>query len=802
MKAFIVTSNTRSLLLSGIAMSALTATQLAFVPAAFAQSAQDEDVKAAGSEDSRDNVIVVTARKREETLTDVPVSISAVSADELDRAGIDNITSLFATMPGVENNSDGSRLAAKPTIRGVGSTENASIRAKVTSFIDGVPTIGSQGIGAFGGLQQVEVLRGPQSAAFGRSTFGGAINYVTRDPGNSTELSLRLGLATDDSYRIGITGATPLVGDHVRLLVALDKNVYGGSDQFVTTSGDQLGAEDNELAMVKLGFGSTDAFQAEIMYMYQNVDDGAYPLLFANLDQLTAHPLNPAGTCAIDGNGAASCVILGAVDTDAVPRIFDYDYDNATNPVLNPGTRVQRHRVQGKVSTEFSDGHSITAVGMFSDEEADTGFDRDLFTSPANKTIHVVSTPDITEYYGELRVASPADGPISWLVGASIYDYDYTNTVFANFSTGAVMDIFAEKATNIGGFFNLGFNLTDDLSISAEGRYQIDKISGAYPANPARGASEAIGNERTTKSFQPRLSINYALNPSANVYVQIARGTNPAGFNLNALDPILQTTAASESFELASFESYDEETMWNYEFGVKGAGSGFQYSAAIYYIDLKGYVQPVTANWTPADNVRLPGTSPNDYFSRVFVNTGNLNGIGAEFEGAWQISDALEVSGSVAYNGATFSDDSCSPIPVDYGVPALQTSPFRCASVGGNVPSLVSRYTTSLAATYTVPLSASVDGFVRADHSWRSKRYTQQINTDYLQAYHTVNLRAGVRIDSDLTVELFANNLLDDDTPSGAVRFFDPRLTAGMTYNTSFQPRRPRQFGLNLSYDY
>ena len=799
MKVFFNRGNSRSALLSGIAISALTATQMVFATGAYAQTA---DSQSAASNDANETVIFVTARKREETLTDVPVSISAVSADELDRAGVDSLTSLFAIMPGVENNSDGSRLAAKPTIRGVGSTENATIRAKVTSFIDGVPTIGSQGIGAFGGLQQVEVLRGPQSAAFGRSTFGGAINYVTRDPGDSPELSVRLGLATDDSYRVGITGATPLIGDDVRLLVSLDKNVYGGSDRFVTTSGDQLGAQDSELAMVKLGFGSTSAFQAEIMYMYQNIDDGANPILFANLNQLVAHPDNPAGTCAVNGNGAASCVILGAVDTDAVPRIFDYDYDNANNPVLDPGTRIKRHRVQGKVSTEFSDGYSVTAVGMFADEEGDTGFDRDLFTSAANKTIHVVSTPDITEYYGELRVASPADGPFNWLVGASIYDYDYTNTVFANFSTGAVMDIFAEKATNIGGFFNVGFDVTDKLNISAEGRYQVDKISGAYPANPARGAPEAIGNEQTTKSFQPRLSVTYALSPSSNIYFQVARGTNPAGFNVNVLDPVLQTTAASENFELAAFESYDEETMWNYELGVKGASGGLSYAASVYYIDLKGYVQPVTANWTPADNVLLPGRIANDYFSRVFVNTGDLNGFGAEFEGAWQVSDALEVSGSLAYNGATFSDSSCSPIPVDYGVPAVQTSPFRCAGVGGNTPPLVSRYTTSLAATYTVPLSASVDGFVRADHSWRSKRYTEQINTDYLQAYHTVNLRAGIRTTSDVTVELFANNLLDDDTPAGAVRFFDPRLTAGMTYNTSFQPRRPRQFGINLSYDY
>ncbi|MGY0638490.1 MAG: TonB-dependent receptor plug domain-containing protein, partial [Paraglaciecola chathamensis] len=85
--------------------------------------------------------ILVFARKRGEEVKDVPVSLSAMSSDALAKAGVSDITSLFALMPGVENNADGSRIANKPAIRGVGSTENSSIRAKVTTFVDGMPIV-------------------------------------------------------------------------------------------------------------------------------------------------------------------------------------------------------------------------------------------------------------------------------------------------------------------------------------------------------------------------------------------------------------------------------------------------------------------------------------------------------------------------------------------------------------------------------------------------------------------------------------------------------------------------------------
>jgi iron complex outermembrane receptor protein len=743
--------------------------------------------------------VVVTARKRAELSRDVPVSLTALKSSALQDAGIANLTDLFAKVPGVENNADGSRIAQKPSIRGVGSRENASIRAKVTSFIDGVPVLGTQGIGSFAGLDRVEILRGPQSATFGRSTFGGAINYVTRDPGDAVEMEFRARLADHETRQLSAVVGMPVAADRLRFLLTLEERNYGGDSHWKTTSGVQLGAQNDKLATLKLSFNPGGTVRGSLMYMYEKVDDSEPPALFASLAQQVPHPLNPTGRCAING-GSASCVIVGAVQT--VPLVFDYDYNNAANPVLNPGTRIERERLQGSLSADVGAGYSLTAVVAHNTEDSDSWFDRDTFRSSAMGTIHAASTPVMNDNYGELRLQSPDEGRLDWTVGASIYDYDYVNTVYTNLTANIVMDLFAESAKNTGVFASLKYQLSDRITGSLEGRYQRDKISGSYPANAARGAPAAIDRESTTSSFLPRLSLIYALDDLNNVYLQAARGNNPAGFNVNALDPTLQRTAASQGYNLSGYVTFQEEIIWNYELGLKGVSVDrkLDYSAAVYYLDWKGYVTPVTGNWTPANGVLLAGTTANDYFSRLFVNTGDLSGVGVEFEGSWKPTDRLAVTGALSYSGLKYTNDSCSPIPIDYGVNAIRTSPFACASVGGNELPLVSRFTTALSATYTRPMNAGRDAYARIDHSYRSKRFTEETNLDYLPSFNTVDLHLGVRADK-WSAEIYGNNVLSDDTPVGAVRFFDSRQ-AGMVFNTTYQPRRPRSIGLSLEYKY
>jgi outer membrane receptor protein involved in Fe transport len=114
--------------------------------------------------------IVVTARKRAENLQDVPVAISVFGGDALQQAGVLSARDLYAVTPGLNYDTGFDQNAATPAIRGVVSNEIATYWQKVTTFLDGMPILGQQGTVPFTAIQQVEVLRGPQSAAFGRSS--------------------------------------------------------------------------------------------------------------------------------------------------------------------------------------------------------------------------------------------------------------------------------------------------------------------------------------------------------------------------------------------------------------------------------------------------------------------------------------------------------------------------------------------------------------------------------------------------------------------------------------------------------
>lgn len=797
----------RSALLGGIAVSALSASQVMLATAAFAQTSTEQ----AGADDTAadDNVIIVTARKREESLTDVPVSISAVGADQLDAAGVTDFTELFQIVPGADNNADGERIADKPAIRGVGSQENASIRAKVTSFIDGIPLSGSQGIGSFSGLQQVEVLRGPQSAAFGRSTFGGAFNFVTADPevGGDFSGKFRGSYGTNDSVGLSALLAVPL-GETAAFQATAEFNSYGGDNEWITTSGDQLGKSEDRLFSAKFIWEPSPAFRMEIFGFTQEINDSQTPILLPNLNQLVAAPGDPDGQCAINGGGN-SCVILGEIDTDAVPRVFDFDYGLASNPISDPGANISRDRIQAILSGEFAGGYNWTLSGAYTNEKGTNHIDRDFRsvgapnefggTFGAMSTIHVFSTPQIEEYYGEIRLASPAEDRFNWLIGASYYEYDYLNLVLTNRSTNQIMDTFSEGARNIGFFFNLGYEFSDRLTASFEGRYQIDRID--------TGTALPMTQTNTSKSFQPRFALHYEASDDINLYAQVARGTNPAGFNVNAFGARLQATAAEQGFDINNLQAFEEEEIWNYEIGVKGNTGTFRYSASLYYLDWNGYVQPSTVSWDPG-NLAFPRTVGaftnivgTDYFSRFFSSAGDLSGLGAELEAAWSPTENFDLSGSFAYSGVNFDDNACSAIPLDYGIPAdTVVNGTACAFIGGNAPPMFSKFSTSLAATYTQPLSNSLDGFVRVQHSWRSKRYVEQTNFEYIGAFHTVNASVGVKAEN-WSAEFYAKNLFNDDTAAGAVRFFDPRLP-GMTFNSSFTLRRPAEFGLKLGYDF
>jgi len=222
-----------------------------------------------GNEDSAFALdeITVTARKREENLTDVPVSISVFSADRIFELGIDSQDDLFEVTPGLNySNWNGNRSANNPGIRGVSSDLRASNQQKVTSFIDGIPTLNNNSaLLQFTGVDQVAIFRGPQSVAFGRSTFAGAINYVTSDAEEEFTGKVLVDYSDLGAQQVGVMASGPL-GDNLGYRVSYVKDDFDGPDEWTASDGTMLGSYETESITAKLDFEFSDSVYGKISY--------------------------------------------------------------------------------------------------------------------------------------------------------------------------------------------------------------------------------------------------------------------------------------------------------------------------------------------------------------------------------------------------------------------------------------------------------------------------------------------------------------------------------------------------------
>lgn len=237
--------------------------------------------------------IVVTGRKREETLQELPVSASVMSSALIEDAGIENLYDFFEMVPGLHYNEEDDRLAALPSIRGVQANDIAPNRTKVTAFVD--PVLGSQGSIGFNGFQQVEVYRGPQSAAFGRSTFAGAINYVTRAPSEELEGSVGVNF-NDYGTRTLNSNISGPVNDKLGYILNFQTEDSSSPDEYHASGnaaedlvngvnvgqsdGTEYGSRTGDNISDKLVFSPTDDFSATFTYAHVETDDQQQPELY------------------------------------------------------------------------------------------------------------------------------------------------------------------------------------------------------------------------------------------------------------------------------------------------------------------------------------------------------------------------------------------------------------------------------------------------------------------------------------------------------------------------------------------
>ncbi len=233
----------------------LVAIFAARAPLGFAQEQKTSaDAESAGLDE-----VLVTARKRSESLQEVPVAITVLTDEFLRDNNIQRPEDLAALTPGFHYEQTGARFFNKPTIRGTQVNSIAYRLQKSSVYIDGVQVAGSFGAIPFTDIKQVEVLKGPQSTAFGRANLAGAINYITKDPSDELTGNFSVQGRQDSEQHIDGYISGPIIEGRLKGYVAANYYSYGGPSEWRNTLyGDQLGSERSRNVSAKLVGTVTD----------------------------------------------------------------------------------------------------------------------------------------------------------------------------------------------------------------------------------------------------------------------------------------------------------------------------------------------------------------------------------------------------------------------------------------------------------------------------------------------------------------------------------------------------------------
>ena len=751
--------------------------------------AQSTDEPAAALEE-----ITVTARKREENLREVPIAVTAVSPETIARAGITDVQGLALISPGLSYREGFGRSTGnasnRPSIRGMSSILGAP---NASFFVDGIYVDGPINSYSMENLERTEVLRGPQAATFGRGTFAGAINFVTRRPGN--EFTGRVQVDASDHSMSDITAfvSGPLVKDV--LAAELNVRVYDrGEDPGYTNlsgNGDKIGEEHTDAFGLKVLLTPGDVAEIYLNVNWTSIEDGtfAYGLWNGgdNAD-LAAISSNSADTINCFGLEPPVGFRFGFIPIQPT-RTRGYFCGEIGTPGAfwnDTGGRngVERDTLTASLNADFDFGPVIlsSATG-FTEYDYENNFSA---TYPG-----AVLAPTMGEgfetFSQELRLSSNNDGAFQWTVGAYLFErkagknisgssYDpmtesYDDVVFTTFINDS-------KTENTAFFGGIDWNVSDTLKLFAEIRTQDEEIT-LSGRNEATGTEQFEGSPSIEFSATlPRIGFTWAANENFNIYGNIAEGNTPGDFNEPFYD--VQYDATNRAQWVDTRGAYDESDVRTYEIGMKGT-----------FLDgrLNANVAVYTSDWekqalTQTDALTRAGSSAQATIPYI-VNAGESEVTGLELEILARPTDNWDLSFSYAYAQAEFNDyldENWADLQDTNGIYTGNdyTGAFIVDTVdddgqvaGNDLPQTPS-HMASLSSTFHFPLANDSEIYARLDYNYESKRYVQAANLAWIGASHNVNLRTGF-VKDNWEVSLWARNLTDDDTPEVVTRLLDFR---------------------------
>jgi iron complex outermembrane receptor protein len=806
--------------------------------------------------------IIVTARKREENLSDLPVALTAFTRQEIESAGMTSLLDVVEFTPGVqfENNSvsNPGRFYTDIRFRGLGN-ELVEPFAQVGSvFLDGIQVVGGASSIGTENIERIEIVKGPSSALFGRSTFAGAVNYISKTP-SLTESSGRVtaGVAQDNTSHLTMAYESPFGNGKYAYRVFAQNYDTGG--QYTSADGGALGEQNTRTYMATLYGEPTDSFSIKLRAMYSEDADGPpAEVHIGNASNRRGAGENLANCFATDPSLATALkrnvpgtnltdFFCGAVPhtdvldsntqitTDDVLRYFDLVDVDSDYPNINElGLRREQTRLALFLDWDIGE-YLLSSVSSFDDELVNSI--RDLDAASSLNWINYDQFRN-RSVFQEFRLTSPADRRFTWMLGASYFNgeaFGYflnggesvvaedggmtapnsftLDDLFGRVPDGTCpcgFDGFNAPPVNenetLGVFVALGFDLGESFHIDFEGRFQNDDLTQrdvrrttiSPTAMPfATGKGTELGAEFDT--FLPRLTFQYRSGDNSNLWATYSEGNNPGFFNSRfaALTPA-EIALNPEIIANASL-FLDEEELENIELGWRYTTSGGRanFSAVIY-----------SMKWTNQKTregilvLQTDGTVDVDSSAVQGFNT-DLQGL--EFEGSAQLTDSFAVRGQFTYSDAKYQNFNCGF--TDDFAPSDANGVLVC---DGNTPLQFPDWSGSVSLLLNGQLgSSNSDYFARLDGIYTGKQFTDEQNFSYIDSAWKVNLRGGVQKDN-VRFEVYVTNLFDDDEYLAGGRTSDFSADTGFIFPFEFSdnqslglvPANRRQVGVSISVDF
>ncbi len=745
-----------------------------------------------------ENIIVVTATKRELSLQEVPVAVTALSGDALDSAGVGSVESLASIAPSVTFTQSTNDQNNSVNIRGVGtSVFSQGVEPSVSVVVDDV-VMARQAMGFqdLADIERVEVLRGPQSTLFGKNASAGVISVTTKAPTEDFSGMIDGQIAEDGEYTLRGSLSGPLGGFFSGRLTGFYRTFDGHIDN---SDGRDLNGYENWGVRGKIQFQPDPDFTFTLIGDYRESRQDC--CIYTIRD--TSGATGAAGSGNLDNLLAP--VVAGEENADS----------NVNAPIFNDS---DQWGVSGRAELELGDGYSLTSISAYRGYDFENNIDVDSLNLeepvPGFITFDLNSgTTKISQMSQELRLVSPQGPPFDFVLGAYAFLLDLDRTFQRRFEIAVPIgggNIFrlnqsgrfnsAVETTNLALFGSANIYLTNQTVLFGGARlidetlrYKINRdpanvlVPGDRPFGGGPGTPANVDDETSDTAVTGEIGLRHEITPDLQAYARYARGYKGQAIDVGFGAP-------------DNVEPIKAEESNAYEFGLKStfAGGDVVVNLAVFQTDFNNFQEQAVVLLNEPGNVLNAETR--------LTNVGSVRTRGVEVETLIRPSDDWFIQGGISYTDASIRDfenagcyfgqtaaEGCVPVTLDDGGTPADPSDDIVQNLqdlsGGELPNSPDWRITGLVRK-SFPLGGSINPFLQVSGRWQSKvNYSLNGDPRATQgSYAIVNLAIGVESDDGrFNASIFANNIFD--------QFYATNIFGDPLFGGVVSQYLPRDFG-------